>query len=545
MPVKTSKDKKGCYARWGSSGKKYYYVCGDKESRNKAKQKAHIQGAVITAKTGKKEAGEKRNSKSSLVKPRIEGNMDKKRFSGHRVLTREVTENIDIFEGIKEDNIDIENKTIKNMCVMGTPHSKNGYTYSERAMKTLSVLTEGAACYANHPSKTEYEDRDGVRNVNHWIGVFYNPRKEGEKVFADLKVRDTQECWDLVYDMAILKPKGFGNSINSRVKVFQDPETGQESIVDIDRLNSVDLVSQAATTDNFFESDTSEKEEDEIKAIYDELDLDEGILSDKMKEREKQRAIDRLQWDANDIVDEILRDKDKTLKVKKDEIGSVLDDLEKEINKILNGKVKKKEDADKTKKEEAKKNDIDKDNKNKDNINKEEQMDFEGLTIDQLKKDRPDIVEKIENAVKDEDRTSKLEAQNKDLDKELADTKEAHEKATTKIVDLEDENKELKKENDEYKTKELKAAKEAFITEKIKDSELPDDAISEYFWTDLMSKDEKGIEAAIKDRKKVWTGKETGEVKNSGDEFKYASDKDKKESKKEEDVLKTFERTFK
>jgi len=44
MPAKPGKDKKGCYFRWGSSGKKYYYKCGDKAAAAKAKKKADAQG---------------------------------------------------------------------------------------------------------------------------------------------------------------------------------------------------------------------------------------------------------------------------------------------------------------------------------------------------------------------------------------------------------------------------------------------------------------------------------------------------------------------
>jgi len=52
MPVETGKDNKGCYARWGTHGKKYYYTCGDSKSRDVAKHKAHIQGAAIKANEG-------------------------------------------------------------------------------------------------------------------------------------------------------------------------------------------------------------------------------------------------------------------------------------------------------------------------------------------------------------------------------------------------------------------------------------------------------------------------------------------------------------
>ena len=39
MPVRCSKDKKGCFCRWGSQ-KKYYYKCNNKAARERAKEKA-------------------------------------------------------------------------------------------------------------------------------------------------------------------------------------------------------------------------------------------------------------------------------------------------------------------------------------------------------------------------------------------------------------------------------------------------------------------------------------------------------------------------
>jgi len=47
MPVHTGKDSKGCYARWGEHGKKYYYKCKDKESRERAENRALQQGRAI------------------------------------------------------------------------------------------------------------------------------------------------------------------------------------------------------------------------------------------------------------------------------------------------------------------------------------------------------------------------------------------------------------------------------------------------------------------------------------------------------------------
>jgi hypothetical protein len=49
MPVHTGKDSKGCYAQWGSKGKKYYYQCGSNSARKSAKAKASKQGAAAHA----------------------------------------------------------------------------------------------------------------------------------------------------------------------------------------------------------------------------------------------------------------------------------------------------------------------------------------------------------------------------------------------------------------------------------------------------------------------------------------------------------------
>lgn len=49
MPSRAGKDSKGCYYQWGSSGKKYYYKCGDKAAGARAKAKADRQGAAAYA----------------------------------------------------------------------------------------------------------------------------------------------------------------------------------------------------------------------------------------------------------------------------------------------------------------------------------------------------------------------------------------------------------------------------------------------------------------------------------------------------------------
>lgn len=468
------------------------------------------------------------------------------RFKAHKVSSKDIVASFDgtFFEDVDEASISEEKRTIKNVCVFGTRYSKNGYTYQDKAIASLTDKTEGAKFFVNHPSHSEDKDRDGVRDMRDWAGIYRNPVMKGDKVFADLVVREAY--WPLVKDVATMKPFGVGNSINSRVKVYKD-EQGAEHVVDLDVLKSIDLVASAATTQNLFESTMKEVDEgidDSLEAISKEEDLNEriiliqefvakqteGLLADKIKERNIARAISRLNYQVGDVIDQILRDKDKGLSDKKKDVSSVMDDYEKEVNNLLSGKTKPKTN-----------DDLMFSTKNTDDNTEEDEMDlkelFKGLTLESLSKERPDLLEELKNGLEDAERIGKMED-------ELGTIKKAHEELrgqfdtlTKAHEELKKENEGLKKELDEYKAKDKKAAKEAFIAEAIKEAKLPEDAITDFWKESLMKKDEEEIKQDIEDRKGLWEGKVKKVVTESGDEYKMVNDdktdtfdKEKKES---------------
>lgn len=47
MPIHTGKDSRGSYYQWGNHGKKYYYIVGNKMSRDTAKMKARRQATAV------------------------------------------------------------------------------------------------------------------------------------------------------------------------------------------------------------------------------------------------------------------------------------------------------------------------------------------------------------------------------------------------------------------------------------------------------------------------------------------------------------------
>jgi len=261
---------------------------------------------------------------------------------------REVSEQLsNPMVDVKEENVDSDNHIIKNVCLFGKRDSDNGYTYTDKAIDSLTRLSEGVKCFLNHPSKSEIKDRDGVRDLKDWVGIYNSPRRNGEQVHADLLVRESY--WDLAADIALMQPAKVGNSVNSRVRVFVD-DKGKESIVDVDKLHSVDLVASGATIDNLWESTDEKLNKEEIElaeklsAILEENfprlieDIKEGILTDKIKQDEVRSKASSLMWKANDMIYDLMRDRNneyKTFSEKRKVINSVLDDLEKEINKIL------------------------------------------------------------------------------------------------------------------------------------------------------------------------------------------------------------------
>ena len=164
--------------------------------------------------------------------------------------------NEEIIDGLKEAGLDVDNHTIKGVCLFGRRKSLNNRVYQDAAISKLAVLAEGNKCFINHISKSEAKDRDNVRSLRDWVGVYEGARKKKDAIFANLRCREAY--WDLLRDLATMQPHGTGFSIDARAKVMLDSKTGLESVVDIERLNSADIVAASATTSTIFESRISE-----------------------------------------------------------------------------------------------------------------------------------------------------------------------------------------------------------------------------------------------------------------------------------------------
>jgi hypothetical protein len=240
-----------------------------------------------------------------------------------------------------------------------------------------------------------------------------------------------------------------------------------------------------------------------------------------MKERVVQRKIGELNWRASDEIDSILRDDKKDMVQKKADISSIMDELEAEINNILSGK-KSILDKQETKTENNKEGD--------------DEMDFTKISLEDLTKERPDIVKAIEQSFKDNDNLEALTKANEELTARNTDLTTKVEDLTKANEELKTENEELKKKVDEYETRDKKAAKESMIAEKIKETKLPDEAFTDFFKESLMKLTDEEIDKALEDRKELWNKKPAATPKQ--DEF---TPKDSTEEKKSvEDGISTL-----
>lgn len=189
-----------------------------------------------------------------------------------------------------EGTFDKKNMVIKDHVVLG-PLSKNGYRYpvatQEAAIK--AKIFEGAKAYLNHPRSKEMGDARDVRDL---IGEHKNVRLNGEKTYSDLFLVNNRTVQDHVLPIAESAPHLIGSSVVIRGKMKR-VEGDLPEIEAIYACRSIDLVSEPATTNGLYESEKTEKVEEDmelkdltLEQLRTRPDLIEAVLAGA-KEKEK------------------------------------------------------------------------------------------------------------------------------------------------------------------------------------------------------------------------------------------------------------------
>lgn len=148
---------------------------------------------------------------------------------------------------IAPSRIDRDSGLIEGVRILG-PTSRNGRTYSPRAMEQAARLYEGAPVNIDHP-RGEGKDRP----VSDAFGWIRNVRQMPDGVYGDLHYLKSHPQAAVVAEAAERNPNRLGLSHHAEGAVRMD---GASVVVEsVDKVYSVDLVQTPATNAGLFESE--------------------------------------------------------------------------------------------------------------------------------------------------------------------------------------------------------------------------------------------------------------------------------------------------
>lgn len=131
--------------------------------------------------------------------------------------------------------------------------SKNGRTYSPKAMSAAARLYEGIAVNIDHPDRTNPHRERGIRES---FGVLRNATVRDDGVYADLHYVRSHDLAEQIAERAERFPDKMGLSHNARGNVVN--HGGRQIVEDIEQVRSVDIVTRPATVKGLFESERTQ-----------------------------------------------------------------------------------------------------------------------------------------------------------------------------------------------------------------------------------------------------------------------------------------------
>lgn len=168
----------------------------------------------------------------------------------------------EIARAAAQGRVDADSGILYGVKLLGSV-SRNGRRYSETAMYQAVPLYADKKIYIDHPTKDRMTDD---RSFHDFIGVIKNPRKESGGIFGDVHLLKESPHYKRVIEIAQNHPNSIGCSHVADGESRMDG--GEEIIESIDRVFSVDLVMDAATTAGLFES----KQDDERAKAFEMLE---------------------------------------------------------------------------------------------------------------------------------------------------------------------------------------------------------------------------------------------------------------------------------
>jgi len=140
----------------------------------------------------------------------------------------------------------VEGNVIRRAKVLGFK-SRNGRRYSREAVQRALQRYNNVRVFDNHADKPA-----GARNYADLIGKLSNPRLQEDGLFADIVVNPENPLGKALLHDAATNPRIVGLSHNAKGRT--ERRNGELVVVDIDEVDSVDVVLSPATTGGLYES---------------------------------------------------------------------------------------------------------------------------------------------------------------------------------------------------------------------------------------------------------------------------------------------------
>ncbi|MBN2296180.1 MAG: hypothetical protein JXM70_27360 [Pirellulales bacterium] len=182
--------------------------------------------------------------------------------------------------------------------------SRNGRRYPAETLARAVELYEGAKVNVNHAKGATVGPRDYQDRIGAIRGVSMRPE---EGLFADFHFNPKHALAEqLIWD-AEHAPENVGFSHNVRAKTVRRGE--HIEVESIDKVQSVDLVADPATTAGLFESQREEEDENFSNSV------DEGVLG--------RLSVESLKRSRPDLVEDLLAESRREIETLRSELRQV------------------------------------------------------------------------------------------------------------------------------------------------------------------------------------------------------------------------------
>lgn len=165
------------------------------------------------------------------------------------------------------NKVDREAGIIRDVKILGQV-SKNGREYATKAMQEAVKLYEGADVNVNHVDAKEKGSRSVLEGVGWLVGVHHDDKRNG--VYGDLHLLKTHAVTPVLFEAAERRPERFGLSHHADGSVVH---RGRKVIIEsIEKVHSVDLVQNPATTNGLFEHVEEKGQTMKLKEYVEQID---------------------------------------------------------------------------------------------------------------------------------------------------------------------------------------------------------------------------------------------------------------------------------